>query len=297
MTNIGNFKAKKTSSEEVVLEIGAEGGSLEIRRFRAPDGSWKFVFLTDESTMVDFLDSADPLDFVRRYPQVDSFEEALQLMNRYPWHEMRIVRAHQEYADITQSARQKGSTGRRNKPMTQHGKLTAAVATSITPDMNKRGFDVYYDHDEAGEFVGAIAVALGKELRRESQLSQLDIAVVERHTKRAIALIEVEESPDTPKTLIGDIFAVLMGSSVHLPGRKTTVEVGRWTTLIILARGAAHDRRIEQIEGLTNRVKSAFGTGNSEIGTIVIGAFANDKELETNLRTRLDDAIDRSKRG
>jgi hypothetical protein len=78
-------------SEEVILEIGTEGGSLSIQRFRAPDDTWKFILITDESTMADFLDEEDLMDLVKRYPPVDTFEEAIQLMNKYPWHEMHII--------------------------------------------------------------------------------------------------------------------------------------------------------------------------------------------------------------
>ena len=68
----------------MILKIGIKGGSLSIQRFRAPDGTWKFVFISDESTMTDFLDKDDQIDLVKKYPPVDTFEEAIQLMNKYP---------------------------------------------------------------------------------------------------------------------------------------------------------------------------------------------------------------------
>jgi hypothetical protein len=179
--------------------------------------------------------------------------------------------------------------------MSTHGPLTSAAAKSITEEMNKRGFDVYYDHgDPSNPFVGTIPVSTEKELSSKNQISQLDIAVMEMNTHRAIALIEIEETTDTPKTLIGDIFTTLMGDSVHLPGRKKIPEVGEWTTLIIIGNGAGHDHRIEQIENIVNNAKSAMGTGNSQIGNVVIATLSDSKTLTDVLMKKIEEAIKRS---
>ena len=97
----------KSDSEEVLLEIGTEGGSLIILRVRGPEGTWKFIFITDESTMAEFLDLDDQIELVKKYPPVDTFEEAVQLMNKYPWHEMHVVTIHPEYAEVIQAEKQK----------------------------------------------------------------------------------------------------------------------------------------------------------------------------------------------
>ena len=164
--------------------------------------------------------------------------------------------------------------------MNAHGRLTAEAAQAITAEMNKRGFDVYYDHgDPSNPFVGTIPVSTEEELTSKNQISQLDIAVVERDTYRAVALIEIEETTDTPKTLIGDIFTTLMGDSVHLPGRKNKAKVGNWTTLIMIGKDAGHEDRNDRICNLANQAKSALGTGNSQVGNIVIAAFSEKKTL------------------
>lgn len=109
MTNKKKISASKANSKEVILKIGGEGGTLIIQRFRASDGAWKFIFTTDESTMADFLDEEDQIDLVKKYPQVDTFEEALQIMNKYPWHKLHVITLHQEYVSIVQSEKQKRS--------------------------------------------------------------------------------------------------------------------------------------------------------------------------------------------
>ncbi len=179
--------------------------------------------------------------------------------------------------------------------MNAHGILTSETAQSITVKMNNRGFDVYYDHgDPSNSFVGTIPVSTKEELTSKNQISQLDIAIVEKDTFKAIALIEIEETTDTPKTLIGDIFTTLMGNSVHLPGRENKVKVGNWTTLIIIGKGADHIDRNEHISDMANNVKTAFGTENSKIGNIVIKSLSENQILKDVLMGILDEAIQRS---
>jgi hypothetical protein len=181
--------------------------------------------------------------------------------------------------------------------MNAHGRLTSETAQAITIEMNKRGFDVYYDHgDPSNPFVGTIPVSTEEELTSKNQISQLDIVVVERdiNKNKAIALIEIEETTDTPKTLIGDIFTTLMGDSVHLPGRRNKAKVGNWTTLIIIGKDAGHEDRNDRICNLANKAKSALGTGNSKIGNIVIEAFSENKLLKDVLMEKIDKAIQRS---
>ena len=181
--------------------------------------------------------------------------------------------------------------------MNAHGQLTAAAAKSIMDEMNSKGYDVYYDHgDPSNPFVGTIAVSIEKELNSKNQIGQLDIAVVGRdvNKNKAIALIEIEETTDTPKTLIGDVFTTLMGNSVHLPGRENTAKVENWTTLIIIGKGAGHEDRNQPICDMANNAKTALGTEISKIGSIVITAFSEKKPLKDVLVEQIEKAIQRS---
>ena len=171
------------------------------------------------------------------------------------------------------------------------GKATSAAAQLITGKLNDRGYDVYYDHGDAGgEFVGKIAVSINKDLGRVKEISQMDIAVINRKSNKVIALVEIEETTDNPKKLIGDIFAVLMGSSIHLPKEKIA-KVGKWTTLIILGKGEGHKTRNERILKLADRAKSALGTVNSKIVKIVIESIGEKDNLEELLMKKVDEAI------
>ena len=177
--------------------------------------------------------------------------------------------------------------------MNSHGQYTVAAAEAITDEMDKRGFDVYYDHGKKSDRVGTIAVSFEKKLHNDSQISQLDIAIVDRQANnyRIIALIEIEDTTDNPKTLIGDVFTTLMGDSVHLPDRSKTANVGAWTTLIILGKSGRHPDRLKEISKKVNRTKLDFGTENSKIGNIVIDFFPSADELKKILLDHINNAI------
>ena len=187
--------------------------------------------------------------------------------------------------------------------MNPDGQSTSNVANNIKRKLNEEGYDVYSDHGEAGEFIGTIAVSYEEKtegkLGREEEISQLDIAVMKRNANEGIALVEIEETTDNPKKLIGDIFAVLMGNSIYLPGKKKRkLDVGDWTTLIIIAEGVAHEPRNKDIQNMANCARSVFRTTNLMIGNIVIDSFSADKDLEDKclekvLMDKIYDAIQR----
>jgi len=120
--------------------------------------------------------------------------------------------------------------------MSKDGQLTAATAKSIMDEMNRKGYDVYYDHGEpSNSNVGKIVSSVVKKYRRGDELGQLDIAIVKKDSNDIVALIEIEETNDRPKTLLSDVFGTLTGNFISLPGRDgSTVE--DLTTLIILAK-------------------------------------------------------------
>ena len=177
--------------------------------------------------------------------------------------------------------------------MSTHGQLTSAAAQSIMGELNRRGYDVYYDHGKKGDFVGKIAVSINKDLGRVKEISQMDIAVINKKSNKVIALVEIEETTDNPKKLIGDIFSIIMGNSIHPPIREK-VGVGEWTTLIIIGKGTRHDERNKYILEMANNARPAMGTVNSSIGNIVIESFPDNGNLENTLMKQIDDAIQRN---
>ena len=165
-----------------------------------------------------------------------------------------------------------------------HGKFTAEIARNLKFD----GFNVYYDHDVASENVGKIVSAISETFGRDDELSQLDIAIVDKESKNAIVLVEVEETNDRPKNFLGDIFGVLLGKHVSFKGNK--LNVGRFTTLILAGvTKVDHDKRNEYIQEKVNNI--AISTPNGEIGNILIKTYKDDHDLLERLPPLLEKIV------
>jgi len=120
----------------------------------------------------------------------------------------------------------------------------------------------------------------------------LDIAVVLRETGKALVLVEIEESTDTPKVLLGDVLATLLGDRITFrEGRN--LEVGEWTALIVLARskGGSHQKRADFLENRIAQLKPFLSTPNASIGGIVVDLFKDERELESKLITQVERAL------
>ncbi len=164
-----------------------------------------------------------------------------------------------------------------------HGRLTADVADILSKHFESESFDVLSDHSLKRENVGKIVSWFGETYGRDAELSQLDIAIVEKNSSKAAALIEIEETNDRPKTFLGDVFGVLLGGHICFEGKRELL-VGEWTTLIVIGKSeACHKERNRYLQNKAMKIKSALLTGNSKIGAIVIDAFSNAEELVTKL--------------
>ena len=84
---------------EIVLQAGAEGGSLTIVRYHVSGEKWQFAFIRDESTLADFLGEEDQEDLFEALDSIATFEDAIALMNKYPWPNLYPLVVHPEYAN------------------------------------------------------------------------------------------------------------------------------------------------------------------------------------------------------
>jgi len=173
------------------------------------------------------------------------------------------------------------------------GQLTAEIADHLFQDLKERGYDVLYDHgDSSNENVGEIVSWYGnaKECSRETELSQLDIAIVERSSNKAIALIEIEETSNSPKTLLGEVFCILMGNHISFRGKPLQVDSG--TTLIVMSKSSVSSpERITFLNRKVEIMRSALDTANALIGEVVIETFCVKSELERKLKRQIDCAL------
>jgi len=174
--------------------------------------------------------------------------------------------------------------------MKSHGELTANMAQKISQAWEERGYKVLYDHGPSNENVGKIVSWIGKHYVREAELSQIDIAIVEKSSDIVFVLIEIEETNDRPKTFLSGIFGVLFGEHIYFKRKK--LHVGDFTTLIVVGVNKTnHKDRNEYILDQVNRVKTSLGTQNAKIGKVVIKTYAGERELIAQLPSVLDRAF------
>jgi hypothetical protein len=177
--------------------------------------------------------------------------------------------------------------------MKAHGELTAWIASKISDDWKKRGYDVLYDHGTKNNDanIGKIVSWIGDKYIRESELGQLDIAIVKESSGQIFALLEIEETADRPKTFLGDVFSMLMGEHITFGGkRELTVDKG--TTLIIIGQSKVrHQERNKHLQNETMRVKFHLSTANSVVGNIVIDTFTDEDGLSALVPSILDKAF------
>ncbi len=180
-----------------------------------------------------------------------------------------------------------------------NGKLyTAPAAQQLRHSLEQSDFQLFYDHGAASDAM-AIAVWYGDQYTqplRPKQLAHLDLAVVHDKSLRVVALIEIEDTTDNPKTLLGDLMATLLGSGIAV-GSQTPWTIGPWTTLIIFAhidnpaRQTEYQGRIAYLQTQIRRLLPQIGTNNARIGCVILDSFVTQAELDDKLQYYVGEAM------
>ena len=87
---------------EVVLQVGAEGGSLTLVRERTGEEDWRFQMQRNEAALYDLdseEDRGDKGDYSSQTDYVDSFHEGLHLLDEYEWFRLYPIEVHPEFLD------------------------------------------------------------------------------------------------------------------------------------------------------------------------------------------------------
>jgi hypothetical protein len=87
---------------EIVLEIGADGGSLTVVGEKSKNGKWNFRVVRDETTIHELLSEED-LEGLVLFDQseyVPSLQDALKRLDKYPWFRLYPLEIHPEFFDI-----------------------------------------------------------------------------------------------------------------------------------------------------------------------------------------------------
>jgi hypothetical protein len=169
------------------------------------------------------------------------------------------------------------------------GQLTTKMARAISQYWEPRGYYVLYDHDPSSHNVGKIVSSFGEQPpRRSTQLSHIDIALVEQSSGKVFALIEIEETTDKPKTLLGDVFGILIGEHISF-GKDHPLLVDENTALFVFGKSKfSHVERNDYVLDKVKRFSSYLETGNSKITKIEIKTFSTDGELKDLLTDNIE---------
>jgi len=146
-------------------------------------------------------------------------------------------------------------------------------------------YRVYYDHGspEKHESVVVIKAFLGDKVTKENKLADVDVMVVNQKNE-IILLIEIEESPISPKTLLGDVFASTFSSgfAVAIKGEQRYFQVTPQTRLWVAGYVASKsDEKSDLIHQIQERINQVVLGDN--------GALIQEVKLiiENNLETCL----------
>ena len=173
-----------------------------------------------------------------------------------------------------------------------NGELTAQLARILSQRFQERAH-VLFDHGDkmtdGADKVGVIRSWYGNILTRDSLLSDLDIAVVVPNSNKVIALVEIEESSANPKTLLGDVFAILLGDHITFQGKRE-LYVDSNSTLTVLAFSKSHVKISDHLSGQL-QAHRGWNTRNSCVGRIVVGTYKDFAELEDKLTIIIEQAL------
>jgi hypothetical protein len=167
----------------------------------------------------------------------------------------------------------------------KHGEITAALGAALSGsvELAKLGYAVIYDHGKGGaDDVSVTSAWISDEKKRDNRLSEIDIVVYGMQGNKARLLIEVEESGDNPKKVIGAAMATLLSEKISSSGRED-LRIGGWTTLLILAKGEgdAHLERTRLIEERINDLLRVEGSNKMKIEAVKLVLFQPEDDLKT----------------
>ena len=179
-----------------------------------------------------------------------------------------------------------------------NGTLTTQIAHLLQQEFDQQGFDVIHDHRQieidSPDKLGKLRSWFGDNHKNGTGLADLDIAIVSRHDKKIYALIEIEETTDKPKVILGDVLATLLGNGIVFQGNPD-LQVGGWTTLVVMVydKHQSHLERLAFLVEQINFLKWKLTTPNATIGRIIVDSFTDmDKiGLENKFRDHIREAV------
>ena len=93
---------KQESKSAKIIEVGAEGGRITLSGYETEQGEWHFFRETDESSFMSLMpkEDTDGPEFRTESETVSGWDEALNILNRYPWPCLYPLYVHPNFADV-----------------------------------------------------------------------------------------------------------------------------------------------------------------------------------------------------
>lgn len=96
--------SKSKNKSEVILKLGAEGGSITLFGIKNAEDEWEFTFETNQVVLFDLLLEEGRIGMgspISRFPPVIAWSEALEFLNsRYEyWYKLWPITVHPEFKD------------------------------------------------------------------------------------------------------------------------------------------------------------------------------------------------------
>jgi hypothetical protein len=177
-----------------------------------------------------------------------------------------------------------------------HGKVTSQLAGVLHEWLSPQGYEVLHDHrqdeNDPEDRLGKLRSWYGPDYNFNAILTDLDMAVVARGGNKVFVLVEIEETTDKPKVILGDVLATLLGRGIKFQGKRE-LEVGEWTTLVVMARSShqSNPDRVRHLSEQLQQIKSGLSTPNAVIGRIVVDTFDAESQLECKLKEQIQQAL------
>ena len=100
------------------------------------------------------------------------------------------------------------------------GEITAEIGSILT-DILKSKFNVFFDHGETSKNrnVKTCLALLSNEPKNATRVADVDIVICHKTPsshQSVVAIIEIEESSFSPKTILGDIFSLMLAKTISI---------------------------------------------------------------------------------
>jgi len=129
-------------------------------------------------------------------------------------------------------------------------------------------YQVVYDHGNRKEHanVAVIKAFIGDKVTKDNKLADIDVVVTNR-AGEILLLIEIEESPISPKTLLGDVFASLFSSgfAANIAGKqnyfRVTPQTQLWVAGYVSSENSEKYELIDMMQDRINQIVSRYEEG------------------------------------